>query len=89
MTLTNPALSDLAAAAYHQDAMRATETDRRLALASGVSRRNPTLLDRTRHLLGTVMIRAGEGLQGARRVRPAVPHPLVPTTPELPSPTVS
>lgn len=81
-THSNPILNDLMIEERHKDYLRATETGRLLALASGAPRRNRTLIGRTRHLLGAVLILVGTRLQGARRPerseRPSLEAP--PTT---------
>ena len=85
MTLANPALSDLAAAAYHRDAMRATETGRLLARAGAGTRRHP-VLDAVRHGAGAALIGLGAWTRGQRRApRPVAGLPPVPapTAPPL------
>jgi hypothetical protein len=63
---SNPTIGALLVKERHKDYLRENETARRLALASGLPRRNWTLLGRTRHLLGATLIHAGTWLQGAR-----------------------
>src|SRR5687768_3224368 len=73
--LTNPIISDLIAKHHHRDLLAETETAHRLARADGAARRNWTLVGRTRHLVGAVLVGGGQRLRGVGRAPlPAVPH---------------
>ena len=73
--LTNPIISDLIVKQRQRDLLAETETAHRLARADGAARRNWSLVGRTRHLVGGVLIGGGQRLQGAGRAAlPVVPH---------------